>query len=779
MSVQLVRVVSGIQNPLVAATSVMSSSVVGGANPFSPLENIAVGAFPEADPAVIQAFEVRLCETLQQSAVPALLKKPEVVDLVSATVHEVTQHLDDGISARRKLNQSLHMLEEALFPPVAELQGSAVKLEFVLSNNAKKASLIVSAHVEGSKALVVEAFQGLVVRANRREQAPDDGALHDRVARINLRLHQDGLDEDGLDGVVVRVHGERFKDDDDGDALIDTRGMDDSSGQDEVVLPSERPRRSRIGRFLGQDTQLDKVQDRDTQEIRLRDKLEALESYEPSQFSTQEFHEYVQEVLRRNGFKITGRDGWIRFDNNRNGEPQPHHSDPRQLFKLFIKPKSAHFFDVLKRVLHAIRDEEGMQGKLWANPQAARVADRGSDPYGSSHEPTFLLYFYGSDADFELARISYLITRYFSPNELDEFGIQSDTRDDWDEVGLGGVSDSDVMDVRGFSRSGRTRDIQVGRKRVSQRGPSFARAVNGILFWNQGGFGESERRAIASRFSHQATLRRQSLADEFDGLNFHKYKGYPDPFLALERDRRILLEVQLGERLLHTHSTSYLNVAPIARDQFRTGTHGNLWFQYGINFSYSKEGAPVVFVMRKDFKVDHPLRDDWRLRVEGETDEEFKKRILQNLVLLSDVRTKSYLDANGEEEGDRDDAAGKTVMLTRFEDDKIDKPLFAGHFPHLELFEDVDLDEVIAVLVPEHIYEEVLAGVRRTPLASRIRKVEGTGATEEEFLSGVSNMPRRTRWFAGQFQPVVGFKAAHRMFMAYLHVVLAETQDQG
>jgi len=134
--------------------------------------------------------------------------------------------------------------------------------------------------------------------------------------------------------------------------------------------------------------------------------------------------------------------------------------------------------------------------------------------------------------------------------------------------------------------------------------------------------------------------------------------------------------------------------------------------------------------------------------------------------LVKAVEYNRLLEKKKYDEPQGDDYIGKTIIGPGQES-------FMGHYPQLEIGHEIGLDMVERIMVPEHMWESVSARAAHNPaLRALLQKIEGTGATEAEFLEGRDRLGRRSRRDGGSIRPNFGDPSFHAFEQAYLKLML-------
>jgi pSer/pThr/pTyr-binding forkhead associated (FHA) protein len=281
-------------------------------------------------------------------------------------------------------------------------------------------------------------------------------------------------------------------------------------------------------------------------------------------------------------------------------------------------------------------------------------------------------------------------------------------------------------------------------------------------------------------FSRQApsvTPERESAVPEPDeaATELEPFAGREIPVVSdwaialRERVRR------LGQ-LLFTRNIDLQEFADIAKSSgLRLAGKGEKDFRLGVSHEYGLLGEVLTIVMKPQFlervkgraslvNMFLPEINGQGIRIgNADLDSPQATQILQ--ALARQIEFNRLLGTRHEQADPGGD--GSTVI-------GLDHQKFMGNFPQLEVYQDVGLDQVERILVPEHLWEQVTriaAGNSR--LLALLHKVEGTGKTRDEFVAGREKMGRRTSRLKGRYKPNIGYEAFHLFEQRYLETVLA------
>lgn len=174
--------------------------------------------------------------------------------------------------------------------------------------------------------------------------------------------------------------------------------------------------------------------------------------------------------------------------------------DASNQWKVFFNPKKLYFFSVLEIIIKTLKDQPGVLGKIIQNPFIVRKSDVPviDDP----HEPKMLLYFIDTTSKLakeRLRRNIELILEQIPPNQIDEISLPC------------------------------SKKIREG-VMVETCGQSFTKQLNRLIYYGQGGYSETSRKALFG----QAQIKGQKVTDllktTYDGENYYKYISETDPF---------------------------------------------------------------------------------------------------------------------------------------------------------------------------------------------------------------------------------------------------------
>lgn len=221
-------------------------------------------------------------------------------------------------------------------------------------------------------------------------------------------------------------------------------------------------------------------------------------------------------------------------------------------------------------------------------------------------------------------------------------------------------------------------------------------------------------------------------------------------------DERCLANVRKGGILLPTHSTDLDTATKIFRDgriDPKFARRRRIDFRYGLGHSY----GPIVFVKKPGTDMGY-VNDFWNVLQGYPNQRAGMFRLTGNVDYNKNVKVR----------GDRrygDAAVGQSIVMDTFNDHAL-----MELFPQFGSTGAVPLDNICAVLVPEHLYDVLLA---ITPLKYQgmLIRIPGTGRNENAFLKGREDVARRSRSKGGKFEPKIGKDALFRYEIAYFKIV--------
>jgi len=263
-----------------------------------------------------------------------------------------------------------------------------------------------------------------------------------------------------------------------------------------------------------------------------------------------------------------------------------------------------------------------------------------------------------------------------------------------------------------------------------------------------------------------------------------------------------------GEPLLFTRNIDLAEFQDIIfSSELRQNGWGPKYFRYGLGHEYGEKGAVIVLVMKKSFwdnQKDHGVLKNLFLdQVNGKSTPGRDPKIInkekgtrgvvimdhvvekheQRTVFLKELAKAADYNRNIQHkeeqkelararEAESHSLAGKSILISQ--QDK-----YMGLYPQLEIPRNVPLDEVECILVPEHMWDEVNRLAQQNPAVRRLlKKVEGSGASRDEFLRGREKLGRRSRVQGGSFQPNFGYDSFFLFEQQYFRTVLDAGQKE-
>lgn len=309
---------------------------------------------------------------------------------------------------------------------------------------------------------------------------------------------------------------------------------------------------------------------------------------------------------------------------------------------------------------------------------------------------------------------------------------------------------------------------------------------------------EAPERPIAPPMDHAALSLRSKVRERGEPLLFTRNIN-----LAEFQDIVVSNELRRLER-----APNYFRYGLNSKNELRQMDLAPKHFRYGLGHEYGEKGAVIVLVMKKAFwdnrkdrgvlknlfldevngkpapgrelKVLKEVKDIGNVRLMMDNvvgNHERRTQLLIELAVAADYnRNIQHKEAQKErakaKEAKALSLAGNTIWF--FEQDK-----YMGHYPQLEVQQNVPLDEVECILVPEHMWQEVLHLAQQNPAVRKLlKKIEGSGKSREEFLRGREKLGRRSRTYGGSFEPNFGYDSFFLFEQQYFRAVLeAEQKD--
>jgi len=222
-------------------------------------------------------------------------------------------------------------------------------------------------------------------------------------------------------------------------------------------------------------------------------------------------------------------------------------------------------------------------------------------------------------------------------------------------------------------------------------------------------------------------------------------------------DTRLLANVRDGGMLLPTHSSDLEGAVSILKsgeiDPQYSRRKKKAFFRYGLGHSYGQ----IVFVQRPGTDGIGELHDIWRTMDSTREEREELFRLTGGVDFNKNLPLR--------EGGDDGGHAGRTCMHHGLGDRH-----FMEFHPQFESGKIVPVSNSYLVMVPEHLYDELIERIPRH-MRDLIVRVSGTGKDEKEFLSGRDRIARRSRWNGGTFEPVMGYDVLFRYELVYFKIV--------
>lgn len=223
-------------------------------------------------------------------------------------------------------------------------------------------------------------------------------------------------------------------------------------------------------------------------------------------------------------------------------------------------------------------------------------------------------------------------------------------------------------------------------------------------------------------------------------INLHDFVDNSD------RANAIIEVVRRGGFLIPTHSTRLSNAISIFETgEISPGRGGTVDSRAGIGFSYGE----IVFVIDP-------------LVVEGMG--------VRNIFLMNNPNEhydRTMFDLAGKVEYNQN-IRGDPNLNNCVHPDDSKKLMECGH--QYETNHKVLLNQIIAVLVPEHLYDELINKIDNK-YHSLLIKIPGTGQTEDIFTADKDKVVTRTPLQGGRYFSLVGKKAVFRYELAYFKLV--------
>lgn len=222
-------------------------------------------------------------------------------------------------------------------------------------------------------------------------------------------------------------------------------------------------------------------------------------------------------------------------------------------------------------------------------------------------------------------------------------------------------------------------------------------------------------------------------------------------------DRRLLNNVRQGGMLLATHSTDLAGAAAIMRSlkidpqYFRKG---KAFFRYGLGHSYGE----IVFVQQPGISGLGEINDIWDVMIPDRDIREGLLRLVQNVEYNRNIPVRVGEPAPHDPEG-------RSAMVSVFNEHAL-----MELFPQFESSDPVWNLNTYVILVPDHLYKELLSQVPKQ-FHDWVVRIPGTGKRKKDFVRDRNNVARRTRFDGGTFEPKIGRDALFRYELVYFKIV--------
>lgn len=231
-------------------------------------------------------------------------------------------------------------------------------------------------------------------------------------------------------------------------------------------------------------------------------------------------------------------------------------------------------------------------------------------------------------------------------------------------------------------------------------------------------------------------------------------------------DEHILQQVRRSEGLLFTRNISMAELENIAADEKIAGhtKEKTKYYRLGLGHEYGKPGEVFTIIMKRAFweKMKNKIQsgqarvENLFLPEEGST-EQFEE-LAKKLTGKVEYNRQINLSRNPNEI-----VPGVTIAAE-------EASHYMGLYPQLETTEPVPLDQVQAILVPEHLFSTVKDKFKSNlPLLPLFRKVK-SGTIEADFMAGREYLARREK--RGGFEPNMGYHALSAFENAYFRLIL-------
>jgi len=245
------------------------------------------------------------------------------------------------------------------------------------------------------------------------------------------------------------------------------------------------------------------------------------------------------------------------------------------------------------------------------------------------------------------------------------------------------------------------------------------------------------------------------------------YEGRLDRHVRGEHnwDQRLLANVRKGGMLLPTHSTDTKSaVAILMSGQIdpKYFSKNLAFFRYGFGHSYGE----IVFIQRPGVENLGRIKDLWRVMDHKLLEREDLFRLAGCVDYNRSIPTKPVSD----EAKDHDGPAGRTYMIPNDKIKLAHDQVLMELFPQHESDKCVSLANTYVVLVPEHLYDDLIKQIPEN-LHELIVCIPGTGSDRQRFLEGRDKVARRSRVRGGTYEPKIGYDALFRYEIVYFKLV--------
>jgi hypothetical protein len=211
---------------------------------------------------------------------------------------------------------------------------------------------------------------------------------------------------------------------------------------------------------------------------------------EPENLNIYQIRSNYIELLEKYNYNYSNDNDWIFYTTK--GFIKKDQLNPEKIWKLFFNVKREYiiqFFDLLLNIL----ESEKITGKISIREQYL----------DNLFDPKLLLYFYSDDyPNQDIIKIIKIVVYKILANVSDRLV---------DTISC----DCDI-------------NIKIDENKIVC-GQSFTKKLNKLMYLGQGGFTESGRNLLV-KGKNTPEEKEKALSEHFDGENFYKYIGVPDPF---------------------------------------------------------------------------------------------------------------------------------------------------------------------------------------------------------------------------------------------------------